>query len=180
MSDECNQLDVIYEDQIELNLNFDTSIRQMTIPSSRYFKSSNYQSIVGNSQSLSNCILMDMYSIYNLSMSFDQEIKLNKFEKLITLSELPNSFMSNTILDRFFVISNSKINPNRNKLTLLNNEFRIVSEIQYGDEQINNKLPDIDGSQLKGEFFSHPQIIILYKQLGQIALTDFRVNLKIF
>ena len=75
MSEECKQLDVLYVDQLEINLDFDTSVRQISIPSSRYFRSSYCQNNSENSQSLSNCILMDMYSIYNLSISFYEEIK---------------------------------------------------------------------------------------------------------
>jgi hypothetical protein len=176
------EINVNYADHLEINLDFDTDVRQMNIPSSRYFQSAYSSSNSENSQIKSNCFFMDMYSIYNLNLSnFENEIKINKFEKLKTLSDFPNSFMSDTMMDKLFVISNSKINPGKNKLTLFDNQFKIVSELNYGDEDINgvnflNGVGAADGTALKGEFFSHPLIVLLYKQSGQTILTDFRVK----
>jgi hypothetical protein len=160
-NENVNNINIHLSDQLEIPLDFDTKLRQLMVPSSYHFKNNE-----------SNIVAMDMYSIYNLSINIlKDEININKFQKVKQLSEMPNSYISNTLVDRLFVIQNSIITPNNNILNLFDNEFNVVYSKMYS----NDNYLSLDCTKLKGEFFNHPNIIMLFKESGRMCLSDIRV-----
>lgn len=145
----------------------DTNLRQLMVPQSDYFKP--------QIECVNRCLLMDMYSIYSLDFEkMNDEIKLNKFDKLITLEEIPNSYMSSCLIDKFFVVSYSNSSNYNNRITLIDDNFRISAykdfKATYSPRNDNKIRP-----YKKGEFLKHPMIVLLYKEIGDLIISDFRV-----
>jgi hypothetical protein len=156
----------------EYSLNFDTSIRQIVVPQSNYFRSvTNF---------VNRCLIMDMYSIYSIDFEklCDDETKVKKFDKFLTLEEIPNTFMSNTFLDKFFIVSHSNTNTINNRVSLIDDNFKISAIKDFNIPSSHNS--DNKNRQYKrGEFMNHPMIIFLYKNIGEIIVSDFRVNFSL-
>jgi hypothetical protein len=154
----------------EYSLNFDTYIRQLVIPQSNYFKS--------NTNFVNRCLLMDMYSIYSIDFEkvCDDETRIKNFDKLLTLEEIPNSFMSNTFLDKFFILSHSNTNISNNRVTLIDDNF-ILSAVKELNVGSSHHTGNKNRQYKRGEFVNHPMIVLLYKNTGEIIVTDFRVKI---
>jgi len=153
----------------EYSLYFDTYIRQIEIPRSNYFRSvTNY---------VNRCLIMDMYSIYSIDFEklSDDETKVKKFDKILTLEEIPNSFMSNTFIDKFFIVSHSNTYTINNRVTLIDDNFRIsaIKDFNLGSHHHSDNK---NRQYKRGEFMNHPMIIFLYKNIGEVIVSDFRVN----
>jgi hypothetical protein len=148
LSSDKNEIN--FDDLQNYVLDFDTNVRQISA-----------------SVSESSVNFMDMYSIYKTNF---EEKSLSKFEKVLTLAEVPNNFMSSSLLDNMFIISCSVSTTENNKITLIDAEYNIQSLKEFDNENISRPFK-------KGEFLNHPKLIIAHKDSDEAVLIDFRVLL---
>jgi hypothetical protein len=154
--DELDQLQLLMKDELRLNLNFDTNLRSSRVIQNAHENCS------------SSLLVMDMYSIYNINIHFLDDLEMKKFDKNITLDEIPNFFLSEFFCDRFFVTSHSEINTQFNSISLISNDFKTISK----------KLIENVSGGLKGEFINHPMNVLINSE-DSILLLDFRVKFYI-
>lgn len=138
-----------FNDYITKNIKIDTNLNSLKKSNSNYFNV--------NKSFTSNIFLMDMYSFYQIKYNqinqiddneINNEIQSNlNFEKLITMENFPNKFLSDFYYDRFFILNENSIKIFDNNF-LLTNSKNFISSLD-NTINTNSKFLNISLENLK-------------------------------